>query len=107
MKIKNDHWNRPPDHSVLRPFSCYLEYAGDLSDIQTSATRGEAQEPLPEVIDIVWLAAGDTGTATGIKEVKSEKYGVEGWFSLDGRRLSGKPSQKGLYIHNGTKVVIK
>lgn len=92
--------------TVLRPFSCYLEYSGSLTGT-ASATRGEAQEPLPEVIDIVWLAAGDTGTATGIKEVKSEKYGVEGWFSLDGRRLSGKPSQKGLYIHNGTKVVIK
>ena len=93
--------------TVLRPFSCYLEYSGGSLTGTASATRGEAQEPLPEVIDIVWLAAGDTGTATGIKEVKSEKYGVEGWFSLDGRRLSGKPSQKGLYIHNGTKVVIK
>ena len=93
--------------TVLRPFSCYLEYSGGSLTGTASATRGEAQEALPEVIDIVWLTAGDTGTATGIKEVKSEKYGVEGWFSLDGRRLSGKPSQKGLYIHNGTKVVIK
>ena len=39
--------------------------------------------------------------------VKSEKSGVEGWFSLDGRRLNGRPSAKGLYIHNGRKVVIK
>jgi hypothetical protein len=54
---------------------------------------------------------GDDET-TGIKEVKSEgvkseKSGVEGWFSLDGRRLNGRPSAKGLYIHNGRKVVIK
>ncbi len=41
------------------------------------------------------------------EEVKSEKSGVEGWFSLDGRRLNGRPSAKGLYIHNGRKVVIK
>jgi hypothetical protein len=29
------------------------------------------------------------------------------WYSLDGRRLNGKPTTKGLYIHGGKKVVIK
>lgn len=29
------------------------------------------------------------------------------WFTLDGRRLSGKPSAKGLYIHHARKVVNK
>ena len=29
------------------------------------------------------------------------------WYSLDGRKLSGKPTKKGLYINNGKKVVIK
>ena len=27
------------------------------------------------------------------------------WYTLDGRRLSGKPTQKGIYIVNGKKVV--
>ena len=31
----------------------------------------------------------------------------EAWFTLDGRRLSGKPTAKGLYIHEGRAVVIK
>ena len=56
-------------------------------------------EPLDYIIDV--------GSATGIKEVKTEKSGVEGWFSLDGRRLSGKPTAKGIYIHEGKKVVVK
>ena len=30
-----------------------------------------------------------------------------GWYTLDGRKLNGKPTKKGLYIHNGKKVVIK
>ena len=30
-----------------------------------------------------------------------------GWFSLDGRKLQGKPTAKGIYIYNGRKVVIK
>ena len=48
---------------------------------------------------------------TGISEelrVKSEEFATAvGWYTLDGRRLSGKPTVKGLYINNGRKVVIK
>ena len=34
--------------------------------------------------------------------------GTEGrWYTLDGRRLVGKPTQKGLYIINGKKVIVK
>ena len=29
------------------------------------------------------------------------------WYTLDGRKLDAKPTQKGLYINNGRKVVIK
>ena len=31
----------------------------------------------------------------------------ERWFTLDGRMLQGKPTQKGLYIKNGSKIVIR
>jgi len=29
------------------------------------------------------------------------------WFSLDGRKLGGKPTKAGLYIHEGRAVVVK
>ena len=29
------------------------------------------------------------------------------WFTLDGRKLSGKPTTKGVYVVNGRKVVVK
>lgn len=29
------------------------------------------------------------------------------WYTLDGRRLTAKPTHKGLYIHEGRKVVVK
>ena len=49
---------------------------------------------------------GYDGHATGI--VNSEWLMVDGeWFTLDGRRLSGKPTKKGVYIHAGRKVVVK
>ena len=31
----------------------------------------------------------------------------EGWYDLQGRKLARKPTQKGVYIRNGKKVVIK
>lgn len=35
-------------------------------------------------------------------------YGIEdAWFSLDGRKLREKPAQRGIYIHNGKKIIIK
>ena len=29
------------------------------------------------------------------------------WYTLDGRRLCGKPTKKGIYLHNGKKAVVK
>ena len=45
------------------------------------------------------LASPDSGIANSLKR--------EGWYTIDGRKLTGRPSQKGLYIHNGMKVTIK
>ena len=28
-----------------------------------------------------------------------------GWYTLDGHKLDGKPTKKGVYIYNGRKVV--
>ena len=52
---------------------------------------------------------GDDET-TGIISVHDSGFMVNGsdaWFTLDGRRLSAKPSVKGVYVNNGRKVVIK
>ena len=32
---------------------------------------------------------------------------TDNWYTLDGRKLNGKPEKKGMYIHNGRKVAIK
>ena len=49
------------------------------------------------------------GETTGINSLTSEpsSNGEGTIYSLDGRRLSGKPAQKGVYIVNGKKMVIK
>ena len=44
--------------------------------------------------------------ADGIKDVKDGKD-ADVWYNLDGRRINGSPSAKGIYIHNGRKEVLK
>ena len=52
-----------------------------------------------------WLCEDIT---TGIEKMYDERgMMADGWYTLDGRRLTGKPSQRGIYIKNGRKVVIK
>jgi len=48
---------------------------------------------------------------TGVVEVESGKMKVESsageWFTLDGRKVQGIPSKKGIYITNGKKIIIR
>ena len=45
---------------------------------------------------------------TGIKSLSSDDKALQNdWYSLDGTRLNGKPSQRGIYINGNKKVVIK
>ena len=45
--------------------------------------------------------------ATRLTEVTEKTEDTEAWFDLNGRRLSGKPTAKGLYIRGGRKFVVK
>ena len=47
------------------------------------------------------------GEATGVNAVESGKWNVESLYDLNGRKLQGKPTKKGVYILNGRKVVVK
>ena len=50
----------------------------------------------------------DGEETTGIMNVNDNDNDNESsWYSLDGMKLFEKPTQKGVYIHNGKKVVIK
>ena len=48
---------------------------------------------------------GEGTTGIDLTPIISEDDGV--WYSIDGRKLDGKPTRKGLYIKNGQKTVIR
>ena len=69
---------------------------------------GDSADPSVGVRSFV-LNFGD-GEATGIISVHDSGFMVNGsdaWYTLDGRKLDGKPTRAGVYINNGKAVVIK
>ena len=67
----------------------------------------------------VHVAAAPGSNARSLDMVFEETTGIEGievsevngvnddsWYTLDGRKLNGKPVKAGLYVNNGRKVVI-
>ena len=48
------------------------------------------------------------GETTSIETISAEKLNAaDGWYTLNGVKLQSMPTQKGIYINNGKKVVIK
>jgi uncharacterized repeat protein (TIGR02543 family) len=96
----------------IRPMRAYLLW-NDMPNAANARalTRGTAatDEELPQSITV--RLVGSNGETTGIGTLDTETgemtFDSEAWYTLDGVRLSGKPTKKGLYINNGKKIVIK
>ena len=93
-----------------KPMRCYLSYVGGPNQAR-ALTRGAAatDEELPSSIIVRLVGANGETTAIGTIDTKTGEmtFDSEAWYTLDGVKLSGKPTKKGLYINNGKKIVIK
>jgi hypothetical protein len=87
-------------YNVTEPTYVYI-YGGTISGAPDMAGNAAATGELR--LYGVEVVKGETGI--GFTPTLSQGEGA--WYSLDGRRLQGKPNQKGVYIMNGKKVVIK
>ena len=47
----------------------------------------------------------ETGITTTDCTDSTDKAGA--WYDMSGRKLSGKPTKRGVYVNNGRKIVIK
>ena len=67
-------------------------------------TKPMPMERITFTLGTDWLTEDtteDEPIATGIENVQRSTN--DGWFTFDGRKLSGKPNAKGIYIYNGRK----
>lgn len=94
----------------IRPTSCYLKWVEpqDSNAPARGMTRGAAaDEELPQRITVKLVSASGETTAIGTLDTTTGEVSFDGWYTLDGVKLSGKPSTRGIYINNGKKIVIK
>ena len=80
------------DYRTVRPFEAYTLHRDN-------------QNPAPQFI----MIGGDMGNGTtGIEELVDKRMNTNGsWYTIDGRKLQGAPTGKGLYIRNGKKVIVR
>ena len=94
--------------AFIKPMRCYLSYVG--TEAPTPArrmTRSASGDDLPATITVRLVSRNGETTAIGEIDTKTGEVSFDGWYTLDGVRLSGQPSTKGIYINNGKKVAIK
>ena len=94
----------PSGTMTIGSFRAYFQLLGGL-------TAGEPENDETDMQGIRAFKLNFGEEETGIEEVHG--YGLEdhgygpGWYTLDGRKLEDKPTQKGVYISGGRKMIIK
>lgn len=88
LYIKDNQFKYSTGASKVKPYRAYFRFC-DFTDAMHSRS-------------IIIVEDG----ATGIRLIDGDRADGD-WYDLSGRKLSGKPASKGVYIQNGKKVVIK
>ena len=122
ITVEAGEFVRAKNGAKIRPTSCYLMWTGYEPDYAPARglTRGAAaDEEMPQRITVKLVSASGETTAIGTLDTTTGEvsFNSEAWYTLDGVKLSGKPSSKGIYIrstsgrlqgkNNGKKIVIK
>ena len=93
----NLHW--PKEGASLGACRAYFE----LSDVEPGGGGGNA----PELRIVLNFGEEEKTGISSLTPDPSPKGKGSDYYTLDGRKLNAKHMKKGLYIHNGRKVVIK
>jgi hypothetical protein len=92
MISKDDKFKKVVADQEVSPINCYLETYQVL----------DAFAPSIFVEDM-------DGSVTAINVVDGDamQKNAEGWYTINGMKLNAAPTEKGIYINNGKKVIIK
>ena len=127
LQVAPDEPSNPEDatsqHGVLvKDTEAYMFYKGEFVLTQEGVIspgkiflfnpnyeETSTSSPSPSPARCLLFVFGDD--ETGIEETQlstlNSKLSTDTWYTLDGRKLSGKPTQRGLYIVNGKKVLVR
>lgn len=101
---KNGLYGIPAQQNVEILESVLIRTSGEQSFLPTRCGFSwEQQAPTAENLEIVHT---NRAGITAIKDVKQNTNNDNRYYDLNGRNAS-QPSQKGIYIHSGKKVLVK
>ena len=86
----------------------FYKYSGDTMSANKAYLVYESQSGASN--DAIFFSIGRSSSEnTAIQEVETAIKQMEGgtWYTLQGVRLNDKPTQRGLYLHNGKKIIVK
>jgi hypothetical protein len=95
---------KPSTGFVSTPFRCMMKYKAAASEGESVKAR--EMNTIPSSMKVVLINADGTSTAIDAIDVETE-FADGAWYTIDGRKLQGKPAVKGIYINGGQKVLIK
>ena len=87
----------PYNGTTIGAHRCYIPFSNIYGTTTSSTAKGFNFFFSKEVL----------GETTGIKTVNEKVADENVWYNMQGVRLNKRPSQHGVYIHNGQKVMIK
>ena len=89
------------NYGTCDAFRCYLMAP------ESSGARGVSKpNSLPETLKVRLVKADGTTTAIGTLDTRTGEVTFgDNWYDLNGRRLEGQPTQKGVYIHKGKRII--
>ena len=87
--VKQGQFAKVGVNTHIKPFRAYLR-------LNTSSA--------PEFISVDW---GDGMTSIVPLDKEQIHQDADGWYTISGFRLPNKPTEKGIYIHNHKKTVVK
>jgi hypothetical protein len=66
--------------------------------------------PATNAREVTFTMQEADGSTTVIRNISAEtasKLNADGWYTINGVKLEGAPTEKGIYINNGKKIVVK
>ena len=92
--------------AFIKPMRCYLSYVGTSAPAPAKGITRSGGDDMPQSIMVRLVNRNGVTTAIGELNTKTGELTFDGWYTMDGARLNGKPSKSGVYINNGKKIVI-
>jgi hypothetical protein len=92
--------------AYILPMRAYLVRVGANSSAKNADGFGGFGE-LPESIDLKIMDEKGNVTETATLNTRTGEVKRDRWFDLQGRKLNGKPTDKGKYLHNGKVEVVR